>query len=300
MTTHIFLLCYNEEILLPHTIQHYRKNIPDCKITIYDNESTDSSVEIAKKLGCEIITWTSNNKTNDYKFQEIKNTCWKKVENSWIIVADMDEWLCVTASDLKEEREKGTTILKIRGYNVIGQSQKEKLEDVDLHNLNQVSRNEYEDKNICFYANDIKDINFSIGAHHCSPSGNVKFSNTCYIIKHMEYLGLPFIIDKIKKRYERSSEMRKQNIATHYTDDVEKIKRNYDSNVQNSTALFYVKLADYITTEVVKALLLIVLFILLTPTIIFRLPMKGKLVISVFVHSVLFAFIVGYLFDNFY
>jgi len=293
MTTHIFLLCYNEEILLPHTIHHYRKNIPDCKITIYDNESTDSSVKIARNLGCEIISWTSNNMLNEHMQQEIKNTCWKKIENSWVIVADMDEWLCVTANDLQEEREKGTTILTIKGYNVIGQSIKEKLEDVDLHNLNQVARNEFEDKNICFYVNDIKDINYNLGAHHCSPAGNVKFSNTCYIIKHMEYLGLPFIINKIKKRYERTSEMRKQNIAIHYTDDVDKIKRNYDSNVQKSTALFYVKLADYINTEIVKEFMLIILFILFTPTISFRLPMKGKLVIAVFVHSILFALMVG-------
>ena len=47
-------------------------------------------------MNCEVMSWNSNNIIDDFKYLEIKNNCWKKIKNGWIIVADMDEYLCIT------------------------------------------------------------------------------------------------------------------------------------------------------------------------------------------------------------
>ena len=228
MKVNIFLLCFNECTLLPHTITHYKKYLPNCNITIYDNESTDDSVNIAKNLGCNIISWNSNNEINDHKYREIKNNCWKNVEDGWVIVADMDEWLCVTEEDLRNEEEKGTTILTVKGYDMMGESQSIDLTDIDLHSINKGFAFWVLNKRLCFLKNKVKEINYDHGCHTSNPLGEIQYSLQKYINKHMSNLGLPFLIDKMKKRYERSTNMRIQGMATHYTNDIEIITHRYN------------------------------------------------------------------------
>ena len=43
----IFLLCYNESTLLPHTIRHYMRWLPNARMVVLDNESADNSRQIA-------------------------------------------------------------------------------------------------------------------------------------------------------------------------------------------------------------------------------------------------------------
>jgi glycosyltransferase involved in cell wall biosynthesis len=234
----IFILCYNESALLPHTIKHYRERLPNSKITIYDNESTDGSVNIAKSLGCNVVSWSSGNINNVLKKQYISNNCWKEVTEGWVITTDMDEWLCITEDDLNHEYTFGTTILKTCGINIIGKSNSADLSDLDLHAITDGVHYPAETKNVCFLRNKIDEMNYGVGCHCCKPTGeSVINSKKTFIIKHMDWLGLPFITRKYKQRYERSSEMRKlHGYSTHYTDNEEEIHNrynNFNENIEN-------------------------------------------------------------------
>ena len=234
---HIYIVCFNEATLLPHTIQHYKTMLPHSKITIYDNESTDDSVKIAKSLGCKVISFSSKGFLNDMKQSDIKNNCWKGVKKGWIITLDMDEWLCVTEKDLLEEEKKGTTILTTKGYDMLSESKDPELKDVNLHLTTRAIAHPPENKHLCFRVPDVKEMNYDAGAHNIRPVGNIHYSSNTYVNKHMSSLGLPFLIRKHKARYTRAREMRKMRMARHYTKDEAKIRRDYSKTLKNSYRL---------------------------------------------------------------
>jgi len=224
----IFILCHNEQILLPFTVGYYKKIFPSCIITIYDNESTDNSVEIAKNLGCNVVSWSSNNQNNVFMKANISNNCWKTVKCGWIISIDMDEWLCITEESLIQERLKGTTVLQTQGLEMMGECTSLYLKNFNIESINKGIFFDGESKCVCFYRPSIKEMNYISGCHKCTPIGNIKFSSTIYIIKHFSYLGLPFIINKSMNRHERSKSIAKRyNISKHYKNNIEAIKSDY-------------------------------------------------------------------------
>ncbi len=234
MNVNIFLLCFNEERIIPHTIKHYRDRIPNCKITIYDNMSTDNSVLLAKNNNCEVITFDTNGENNVYIKRDIFNKCWKNVRRGWIIVADMDEWLDITMDDLNKELIKGTSIISTKGCDMIGESNSVILDDIDLHKINKYILNTFETKNICFLREKIINMNYTVGHHKCTPVGKIIYSSSIYNIKHMNYLGLPYIMDKVVNRYNRSKSMQKKNLSIHYTNNLDIIKEKYNHKLNNS------------------------------------------------------------------
>lgn len=236
MQISIFMLCYNEEILLRHTINHYKKCFSNVNFTIYDNCSTDNSVKIAKELGCKVISFNTGGILNEHALTKIKNNSWKNAESKWVIVIDLDEWLCVTDKDLEEEELNGTTILSVKGYNIISNSKMEDLSDINLHTESNGIYHHPESKNVCFRADIINNMGYSHGCHKSSPISKspfdkIKFSNKNYLLKHMDTLGLEYKIAKNKIRYERAKEMAKTGLATHYTNDINKIKQWFNESL---------------------------------------------------------------------
>jgi hypothetical protein len=237
MNIHVFLLCYNESVLIPHTVNHYKKNMPSCIITILDNKSTDNSVELAKSLGCNVITWSSNNIQNEYILLNIRNNCWKNVKRGWIIMADMDEFICITESELLYEKNKGTTIINIKGIDMIGESKTLDLTDIDLQQIKKYRNFPPESKKICFLRQAIKEMNYSYGSHNCNPVGKIRYSSKPYFNKHMCNLGLPFLTEKMVNRYERNNVMRQKGMNYHYTNDVNNITTQYNNLLNNCKTL---------------------------------------------------------------
>ena len=131
----IFLLCYNEELIISNAIQHYRDKFPNSSIIIVDNHSTDRSVRIAMDNKCDVMFFSTGGQQNEAILLDKRNNIWRVAETGWIIMADMDEWLEITEKELEEEDQKGTTIITTKGYNIIGNSNTTTLEDINLFEL---------------------------------------------------------------------------------------------------------------------------------------------------------------------
>jgi hypothetical protein len=206
---------------------------------VYDNESTDNSVKVATDLGCHVISFGSNGINKMSELMKIKNHAWKTIENGWIIMADMDEFLCVTEQNLLDEQNKGTNILAVLGYDMIGESECMYLCDMhDLHSIKKYVINHGESKNICFFRDVIEDMNYSFGAHKCRPtlkteSTQIIYSDQTYINKHMSMLGKSFFISKNKQRYERSGDNRSKGISSHYMNKERDILHRYYYTLKN-------------------------------------------------------------------
>ena len=87
-----YALAYNEEIILPQFINHYKKFCD--KIVIYDNMSTDNTKQIALDSGCEVVSWEApGGGLNDQCYLDIKSNCYKKdrLDYDWVMTVDADE-----------------------------------------------------------------------------------------------------------------------------------------------------------------------------------------------------------------
>ncbi len=231
MKIHVYTLCWNEEVILPYFLRHY-ETIAE-KIIVYDNESTDNSLNILKSHSkVEIRTYCSNDQIRDDLYLDIKNNCWKESRGQadWVIIVDTDEFIYHVdlIVFLKEKQLEGVTLFKPKGYMMVS----EKLPSTQgmiYEELKMGISQEASSKPVIFNPNKIEEINFSTGAHSCNPTGEVKLYESIGDLKllHYKVLSLEYLLTRARKCKERLSDINKQNNwGKHYlVDDKIKIEK---------------------------------------------------------------------------
>lgn len=171
MKIHAYVICKNEELIMPHLLNYYSKFCQ--KITFYDNESTDNTINIINEFkGCEteIITYSTNGEIRDDIYVQIKNSCWKNVDADFVIVIDSDEFL-YHDNLLDFLTNNKFDVYYPTGYNMISNYFPD---DYTKLITEQVTLGEYcknYSKSVIFNPKTIKDINYGIGAHESNPIG---------------------------------------------------------------------------------------------------------------------------------
>lgn len=203
----VLTISYNEEKILPFFLSHYEKFCDE--IIILDNKSTDNTCAIAKSHPkVSLYQYDTGDKLDDKSYLAIKNNFWKKDLKywDWIIVVDMDEFLYHPniLGFLRKYKDQGVSLPNIIGYNMIGDDFPDNY-SVGLTDLIKTGiLNTRYSKNCVFSPKLIKEINYSPGAHSCSPSGTVSKSKDNELkLLHYHYFGLSHFIERSKIYAER-------------------------------------------------------------------------------------------------
>jgi len=201
----ICTLTYNEEHMIEFFINHYRKMFPDCIIKIFDNYSTDKTVEIAKSFNCEVFYFMSEegvNALDDREFIKIKDNEWKTSTTDWVIACDSDELLQITQDELIEEEKNGVNIIRSEGWHMINNINN----IIDLENMEYGWQDWIYSKKILFNKKYISEINYAHGCHTCKPVGvNIKESQNKYPLLHYKFLSKEYSLKRRDLHNERWS-----------------------------------------------------------------------------------------------
>jgi glycosyltransferase involved in cell wall biosynthesis len=237
MKVSIFLICYNEEVMLPHTLKYYKKRFPSADIYIVDNHSTDASCTIAEEHGCKIVSYDTNNSHDETILLSIRSHKYKEyVTDSWVLMCDMDEWLDITEEELAEEEKKGVTVIKTQGVNMVGESARADLSDIQVCDIKLGFLDENFSKRVCFKYPQVS-MEYWYGAHKCWPIGHVVYSEKAYFMRHYNYLGAEYLVEKHRKRYERNGQSRQKGLNGHYKHSREEAIQIYEDCLRKATPL---------------------------------------------------------------
>lgn len=215
-------LARNEEKIIPYFIHHY-SDIAD-KIVLIDHESTDKTVEVAKKVaedtGVSLDVFTMRNDGYDeVMLKNVKENAYKSYRGEFdvVVVADADEFyhhpegFRETLEGLLVKHK--SFVIKPTGYQMVSKELPEyvgkKLTDIITEGV----FSEGFSKKGCFTS----DLSLSIayGMHiseHFDSSNNkvAPLEDTGFMMLHYKYVELQHRIDSITKTRENLSDVGKQ------------------------------------------------------------------------------------------
>lgn len=221
MKIHAHILAWNEEKILPFTLDYYSTICE--KIFVYDNMSTDSSDDIYKKYEkVEVVKWDSKNEINELNYIKLKTQSYKERSRNqnvdWVIVCDCDEFLYHPnlIDKLSEYKSKGITVPKVSGHDMVSEVFPE-YDGKLLTEKVKLGSQRYQPmcKNIIFEPN--LDVDYGVGAHSFNCSAAIFSDEEELKLLHYKFLGKDYVKKLYVSRAKRLSDFNKNNkFGEHY------------------------------------------------------------------------------------
>jgi glycosyltransferase involved in cell wall biosynthesis len=226
MKIQAFILCNNEEMIMPYLMRHYSQF---ADVVILENNSSDNTVALAKSLGAEVWKYDVPDEINDQWYMDVKNNCWKGSTADWVIVGDADEFV-YHPDIVRVLHETKATIFLPRLFNMFS----EKFPTTPGQIYEEVNMGiEGGGKMNVFRPSAIQEMNYDAGCHSAHPVGDVQLDVVSPIITlHMRNLSKQYVIDRNARASARLSELNKtMGWGYHYNATPEEIGQYFDNEM---------------------------------------------------------------------
>jgi len=243
MNIDCYTITYNEEKMINFFLNHYS---PFCRnITIFDNQSTDNTVNIVKShkniSNISLYQYDSGDKLNDAIYINIKNNCWKKSNADYVIIVDCDEFLYNQNGIEKFLSDTNKKIYKPHGYDMI--SEKFPLGDNVFDSVKMGIPSENYSKCVMFSPKLMSEINYELGCHRCHPidsESEIAIPSIYNDLKllHFKNLSFNYRFERHKMYMNRFSEFNKSHgSGIHYTYDRDKQFNEFNEILKKSKTI---------------------------------------------------------------
>lgn len=250
-------LVYNESHMIPYLMPYYERMGFD-KLIVYDNESTDNTVELLKKYPfVEVRTFSTGNEKNNSIQSKLKSEAFKEFAdepNAWMYISDFDEVLFFDGNF----RNKLNSI-DAAGYTYLNQQMVElvsdKFPDISDNKLVHEKINKcafwiqkYGCKTTLFKVSGVSAMTYSPGAHSLAittANQNKSYNNMDIKSFHIKYIDKEFVFNRNKMASVRRSDTdKKRGYGIQY--DKLSVESTFNSDWDNRVKRAF-PLSDYLT-----------------------------------------------------
>jgi len=209
-TIEIHIITYNEEIMLPFTITHYRRMFGDPKFVVHDNCSTDDTVMLAHLAGATVIPFVTDG-LSDSAYTKIKSEAHLTAEADWCLCVDCDEHCYITTEDLQELSNKGINIVTFKGWDVFA--------DVEHPSFIKEPKGCYSpgySKSMLVKTKVFSELLYGAGCHNIqklipNKENAINYSTGEYNLLHYKHWNIDHVVSRSAMFAQRLSEENKKN-----------------------------------------------------------------------------------------
>ena len=243
----LYTLCFNEADIIPYIVDYWKNlqsQVDEFKVVVYDNHSTDNSVQLLSQYQWIEIREFESDGHNDFTHQQIKQNCWKESKGraDWCCVCDFDEvlWSNTLQEELEYAEKHRFNVIGMKWYAFCGNVTPDPNAEEFAHQqvkrgyeqyVNHTPQFKHLGKFILFNPNAVDEMIWSVGQHilfKVIPYMNLYVTNKIVTFHFNKGWNEDYFVAKRQRMFKRLSDANKKyGMAVEYGYSEEQMRKEY-------------------------------------------------------------------------